>query len=238
MPSFTCRASGLWKLRKTLLLALVAMPIGGLWNGLPAQARKDSRPPATPGNPALSAQDREFFETRVRPLLVEQCFQCHSATQNVAMGRLQMDSRTKLLRGGGRGPAIVPGKPEESLLIRAIQHTDPQLQMPPNGKLTAEQIATLTEWIRRGAFWPDRVKLRAEGSGFDLKARARHWAYQPLRKVSPPPVRNRSWVRTPIDAFILARLEAKGLRPAPEADRRTLIRRAYYDLLGLPPTPE
>jgi hypothetical protein len=184
-------------------------------------------------------EQTEFFEKQVRPILVERCYACHSA--KVAQSGLRLDSRAALLAGGARGPAITPGQPDKSLLLTAIAYSDAKLQMPPSGRLKASEIAVLTEWITQGATWPvgkGATPAAAPKSTFDLKARASHWSFQPLRHPSPPTVKNVAWVRNPIDRFILAKLEAEGIAPAAPADRRTLIRRVAYDLIGLPPTPD
>ena len=188
----------------------------------------------------------DFFENRIRPVLVDRCYKCHgpdSARTEAASpkGGLRLDSRGGLLRGGGRGPAIVPGKPGESLLLRAISHThqDPDLRMPPSGKLADSSIADFTAWIAMGA--PDPREGTAAGETAALRAgrNARDfWSFKPPRPPPIPPVERSDRARTPIDAFILARMEAAGLEPAPEADRRTLIRRAAYDLTGLPPSAD
>jgi hypothetical protein len=193
-----------------------------------------------PSAVAAPAPDgNEFFENRVRPLLVENCHRCHS-TATKQRGNLLLDSRAGLLKGGDNGPAIVPDHPERSLLIKAVGYTDADLRMPPKGRLTAEQVADLTAWVRMGAPWPAGTAPHPGGpakAAFDLRERRRHWAFQPLHSGPPPSVRHAAWVRTPVDAFVLAKLEAVGLAPAPPADRRTLIRRVTYDLIGLPPTP-
>lgn len=177
----------------------------------------------------------DFFERKVRPVLVERCYECHSAQAQKLKGGLLLDTRDGVLKGGDSGPAIVPGNPEKSLLIKAVRYTRDDLQMPPkNKKLPDEQIADLEEWVKMGA--PDprtaEAKAVAKNSGAD------HWAFQPVKVVAVPKVRNTRWVQSPVDAFILAKLEEKGLTPNPAADRRTLIRRASFDLLGLPPKPE
>jgi hypothetical protein len=188
--------------------------------------------------PTTSPQDAEFFEKRVRPLLFDQCFTCHS--DRVQQGNLRLDSREALLKGGGRGSAIVVGQPEQSLLIQAVSHRRKDLQMPPTGSLSAEQIGVLAEWIRRGAPWSagNGGSSLVGHSAFNLAQRAAtHWSWKPIRRPAVPQVKNRAWVRNPIDAFLLAKMEAKGLKPAPPADRRTLLRRVTFDLTGLPPTP-
>jgi cytochrome c553/mono/diheme cytochrome c family protein len=194
---------------------------------------------ATGGPPVATAEHVEFFEKKVRPLLVENCQRCHGAATK-QRGNLRLDSRAGVLKGGDDGPAVVPGNPEASLLLKAVRYTDPDLRMPPKGRLSAEQVADLAAWVRMGAPWPDETGARPAGkalAAFDLHARLRHWSFQPLHVGSPPAVRHADWVRTPVDRFILAKLEAAGLTPAPPADKRTLIRRVTYDLIGLPPTP-
>jgi hypothetical protein len=182
----------------------------------------------------ISEADLEFFERRVRPLLVEHCAECHSSAKKRPKGGLLLDSRAGWVRGGDSGAAIVPGDVEASRLVRAIRYSDPELEMPPDGKLPAEAITTLEEWVRRGA--PDPREGGA--SRADVAASTPHWAFQPLGDPLPPAVKDERWVRNDIDRFVLARLESEGLTPAPEADRRTLLRRASFDLLGLPPTSE
>ncbi|MBI1914771.1 MAG: PSD1 domain-containing protein [Planctomycetes bacterium] len=180
----------------------------------------------------------EFFEKKVRPLLAGYCYNCHSANNN-SQGGLRVDDRNGLLQGGNGGPAVVPGHPEKSLLIRSVRSTDENLKMPPKVRLSPEQVADLTKWIKDGAAWPE-VRV-PQGFGkysakYD-KLRKEHWAWQPLREGKVPPVRDASWPRTSIDRFILAGLEREGLRPVSDADRTTLIRRVTFDLTGLPPTP-
>jgi hypothetical protein len=180
-----------------------------------------------------------FFETKVRPLLVDNCNNCHSASTN-AKGGLRVDDRNGLLQGGNRGPAVVPGNPAESLLIQAVVQTDEELKMPPKKHLSADEIAVLTKWVKDGAAWPE-VDARPAFSGpnpkYD-KLRKEHWAWQSLKKPPPPQVRNSSWPRSDIDRFVLAGLEAAKLEPVPDADKLTLIRRVTFDLTGLPPRPE
>ncbi len=179
----------------------------------------------------------EFFEAKVRPLLVGRCQSCHGGGK--VKGGLRLDAKAEAMAGGPSGPAIVPGKPGESLLVEAINYGD-ALQMPPKSKLPPEEIATLTRWVEQGAYWPSGpASSSAPGQvkPFDLRERARHWSLRPVRHPSPPAVKDVAWPINPIDRFLLARLEAKGIGPAPEADRRTLIRRVTFDLIGLPPTP-
>ncbi|HJT76110.1 MAG TPA: DUF1549 domain-containing protein, partial [Gemmataceae bacterium] len=183
----------------------------------------------------------EFFEKKVRPVLAEHCYRCHSAQAKKPKGGLLLDSRAALLKGGDNGPALVPGQPEHSRLIDAVRYTDVDLRMPPRGKLPPQAVADLTAWVRSGAPWPAEAGKAtvAVVHAFDLQARKRqHWAWQPVRPQPPPAVRDTAWPRSPVDRFILAKLEAKGLHPAPPADRRTLLRRVCFDLTGLPPKPE
>ncbi len=186
------------------------------------------------------ASHLEFFERRVRPLLAKHCFACHGAAIETPQGNLRLDQRAGLLQGGNRGPAIVPHRPDESLLIRAVRG-DP-IQMPPGGKLKEREVADLVEWIRLGAPWPEKQQAVSrpapEGEPDWAKIRADHWAWEPVRKPVPPKVSDESWVRNPIDLFVLAKLESAGLEPAPGADPATLVRRMHLDLTGLPPTPD
>ena len=180
----------------------------------------------------------DFFEGRIRPVLADKCYKCHSAQSEKVKGGLLLDSREDLLKGGKTGPAIVPGDPEKSLLIEAIRYTNEDLQMPPKGeKLSAAQIADLTAWVKMGAPDPRRKSATARtGHNYDGDPGKNHWAWQPLKKPAVPEITPASWAATPADNFILAKLEANGLKPSAAADRRTLLRRATFDLTGLPPT--
>ena len=183
-----------------------------------------------PGNAAsLSPEDLQFFESKVRPVLVERCYECHSAESEKIKGGLRVDSREALLAGGDSGPAMVPGKPGESRIIQAIRYEDEDLQMPPKEKLKAEEIAALEKWVALGA--PDPRNSTAQ----TVVEETELWSTQPLRSPAPPKLDG--WGKSGIDGFILARLKEQKLSPAPPADKRTLIRRATYDLTGLPPTP-
>lgn len=186
----------------------------------------------------LTPEQAKFFENEVRPLLAENCYGCHSAKEKKSRGGLEVDSLKALLEGGHTGPAIVPGSPEKSLLMTAVEYDDEDYQMPPKGKLKDSEIAVLKKWVQIGAPWPGaQVELRAEaGSTFNDEDR-QWWAIQPVKKV-PPPANGNGWARSPIDAFIAEKLQTAKLEPAPEADRQVLIRRLTFDLWGLPPTPE
>jgi mono/diheme cytochrome c family protein len=183
---------------------------------------------------APTAAQVQFFENRVRPVLADNCYKCHSQQAEKVKGGLLLDTREGVLKGGESGPALVVGDPEKSLLIKAVRYADPELQMPPKGKkLSDAQIEDLVAWVKMGA--PDpRVATAAQKSGAD--SGKKHWAWQPVKKPAVPEVKDAAWAKTPIDNFILARLEEKELKPNPMAQKRTLIRRATFDLIGLPPT--
>jgi mono/diheme cytochrome c family protein len=187
----------------------------------------------------VSPAAEEFFETHIRPILAKNCFACHTDSQ---LGGLRVDSRDSLLKGGKSGPAIIPGKPDESLLIKAVTHGDERLKMPMAGqKLSEEQISDLANWIRNGVYWPQHeVFAAATGSGgFAITPEQKgFWSFRPLSKPDLPKVRAKSWIKGPIDYFILARQEAQDLQPVRMAEKRALIRRATFDLIGLPPAPE
>ena len=174
----------------------------------------------------------EFFEIKVRPVLAARCGACHIASK--AAG-LQMDTRAHTLAGGKSGPAVVPGKASESLLIQAVTHTHARLKMPPGGKLTDPEIAALREWVDGGAVWPDAAPVVSKAAPYAVTREQRaFWSFQPVKSPALPSNAG----RTPIDRLLLHALSAKGLKPVAAADRRTLIRRASLDLTGLPPTPE
>jgi len=192
---------------------------------------------AAAGNAPLPAAELQFFETKVRPVLSEHCYKCHSHSADRVKGGLMVDSRAGMLLGGNSGPAVVPGNPDESPLIQAIRYSDPDLQMPPEehgGKLTDRQIADLTEWVRRGAPDPRVPTMSADGKSYGGVGR-QHWAFQPVAQPSVPSVSD-LWIQSPVDAFIFARLKEAGLSPSAVADKRSLIRRVTFDLIGLPPT--
>jgi len=179
----------------------------------------------------------EFFEKRVRPILVENCHKCHGEKQQ--KGGLRLDSIAAVLKGGDTGPAVVPGDPKKSLLVDAINYDPNGYQMPPTGKLPDDAIATLTEWVKLGAPWPaETVASKGDDKKFDLAERAKHWSFQPLRIVAPPEIQDEAWARNPIDRFIRTRLEAHGVQPVGFADQRAFLRRVTFELTGLPPSPE
>ena len=215
-----------------------ALFVGVLAARLHGQGPAMTTPPPTP-------QQIEFFETKIRPVLVESCFDCHTLDEK---GGLRLDSREAILKGGESGPAIVVGDPDASLLIKAVNHVQGISKMPRNAdKLQPTQIAALAEWIRMGAPWTPTSTLRAAvgkpepsaktESPIDPALRA-FWSFQPLAKPPVPSVQNTTWPKTDIDRFVLARMEKEGLAPVAAADMHTLLRRATLDLTGLPPTAE
>jgi len=196
--------------------------------------------PATAAAKPITPQQEEFFERKVRPLLSARCWKCHGSKKQE--GGLRLDTRSAMVKGGESGPALVPGKPDQGLLVEAIGYKG--LEMPPDGKLKAAEIAVLLRWIKMGAPWPTgKIAPPKTGQKSDPQSTIRdvaktHWAFQPVRKPVPPVVKDRSdWVRNDIDRFVWAKLRQKALAPSPRADRKTLLRRAYFDLIGMPPTP-
>src|SRR5215510_1159535 len=189
--------------------------------------------------PAPSRGDIEFFEAKVRPVLAERCFKCHSSQAKNPKGNLRLDSRANILKGGDSGRAAVASQPDKSLLLRAVGYKDADLAMPPQGKLPDHEIAALTEWVRRGLPYPGAAKAAIENkSAVNIDEGRKFWSFQPVRALPAPSVKQFGWVQRPIDAFILAELEKQGLAPSPAASPRTLIRRLYFDVIGLPPSPE
>ncbi len=185
------------------------------------------------GAKPVSAEDAEFFEKEVRPLLAANCFKCHGEKKQEA--GLRLDVRQSAMRGGDEGPVIKPGNADDSKLVAAVRYAG-DIQMPPDGKLPSEKIGVLATWVKRGAPWPDH-SLKGSAGQHSSDAAENHWAFQPVREPPIPAVKNVDWVRTPIDAFVLARLEAASLAPSQPADPHALIRRVTLDLTGLPPTP-
>ena len=188
-------------------------------------------PPVASQNPPPAPADIEFFETRVRPVLATNCYGCHGPEKQ--FNSLRLDSRAGMMQGGKRGPALVSGKPEDSLLIQAVRHEG--LQMPLGGRLEESQVAALEEWIRRGAPWPVSPAVAAGNDQYERLARE-HWAFQPVREPLLPQVAEARWSRNPADRFIYRKLNEAGLAPSDPAERRILIRRLSYVLTGLPPT--
>jgi mono/diheme cytochrome c family protein len=190
-----------------------------------------------------SKEQVAFFEAKIRPILAEKCYKCHSVAEGKAKGGLTLDSRQGVFKGGDSGAAVKPGDPDNSLLIKSISYDDPDLQMPPKGeKLSDKEIADLKTWVKMGAPDPRKDVKGGKLTGLTDKAKE-HWAYKPVQKPAIPTVRNRAWCVTPVDAFVMQKIEAKGMAPSPDlitsmAGKEILLRRATYDLIGLPPTPE
>jgi mono/diheme cytochrome c family protein len=217
-----------------------------LLSGVAVSVRADesTRPTANAAKSAVG--EFEFFEKSIRPLLVDHCYECHSAGE--VNGGLALDTRDALLKGGDSGPAIVAGDPNKSLLIEAVRYKNPDLQMPPKNRLTPAEIEALEKWVSLGAPDPRRAAdvnnenakadLGTAPTGMSIEAGREFWSFKPVANPAVPVVSKADWVRTPIDAFILAKLETEGLQPAPPADLQTLIRRVTFDLTGLPPTPQ
>lgn len=183
----------------------------------------------------------QFFESKIRPLFVEKCYACHSSQAKKLKGSLYLDNREKAFKGGESGVAFIPGTPEKSKLIEAVSYRNEDLQMPPKSKLSDPEIADLTAWVKMGAPWGKDLPTTglAKIEEFDLqKRKAAHWLWKPVTPQTPPIVKNTAWPKSDFDRFILADLEKDNLSPAVPADRRTLIRRVYFDLIGLAPTPQ
>ena len=186
----------------------------------------------------ISDEDLAFFEKRIRPLLVAKCYECHSAESQDLQGDLLVDSRAMLRRGGANGPAIVPGDPDRSLLIEAVRYSNADMQMPPDEKLSDAEIADLERWVKIGAPDPRSTATRHLGKQIDIAVARQFWSLRPVTDPPVPEVNHGDWPRSEIDHFVLAKLEEHNLAPSADADARTLVRRATYDLTGLPPTPE
>lgn len=185
---------------------------------------------AAAGDTVPTQEQVRFFETTIRPLFAEHCIKCHGPEKQKA--DLRLDTRDHFSKGGASGPAVTPRDPKRSLLIKAVGYRDDELKMPPDAKLSDRQIADLTRWVQMGAPFPPKVGAAKNQDGRD------HWAFQTPLNPPVPAVKKSSWPQSSLDHFVLVQLEAKGLQPAPGADRRALIRRATFDLIGLPPTPE
>jgi len=190
--------------------------------------------------PGSSQEGEKFFEARIRPVLAAKCYSCHSAEAKKLQGKFRLDTREGLLRGGESGVVIVPGEPDKSRLIQAVRYTDEVLQMPPkeSDRLSPEQVADFEAWVKMGAPDPRGGPAPKTTIAVDLKEASKLWSLRPPSEPKLPVVRNKRWAWGPVDQFVLAKLEEKALKPVGDADKRTLIRRATFDLIGLPPTPE
>ena len=194
-------------------------------------------------SPNQTTADIEFFERKIRPLLSNHCYECHSASAKTVHGGLRLDNSESIRQGGDSGDLLIPGDPQSSLLIQSVLHVG-EIEMPPEGKLPAHEVSKLVEWVRRGAPLPGTFAGNTTGMSVGVPARpdsdqARdHWAFRQARQQPIPSVTQPDWPQSRIDHFVLAAMQQQGLRPAPRADRPTLLRRLHFDLIGLPPTPE
>lgn len=207
----------------------------------PAMSASATSSPTSTSAAAAVAADVDFFENKVRPIMANSCYDCHS---DEASGGFRLDSKAAFEKGGAHGPEVVPGDPDKSRMILAVEQTG-NLKMPKGGKLTSDEVATLVAWVKSGAKWPDSASAPITSStaatGAITEKQRAFWSFQPLKTVKPPAIQDGAyvhWAKTPIDHFILAGMHQAGLTPAQPADRRTLIRRATYDLIGLPPTEQ
>ncbi len=217
----------------------VALPLLLAWTIFIATAHSSARAATPEAGPATSSpEDIEFFEKSIRPILSENCYSCHSAQAQKLKGELRLDSRQGVAKGGENGAVITGRDPEQSRLIQAVRWTDPDLQMPPKGKLTAQQIAALEQWVKMGV--PDPRDGAATGTvaakAIDLEQGRKWWAFQPVKPVDAPADDDAGWAKEKIDHFVFAKLHENHLEPSPAADRAVLIWRAYLDLTGLRPT--
>ncbi|RYD68862.1 MAG: DUF1549 domain-containing protein, partial [Verrucomicrobiaceae bacterium] len=186
----------------------------------------------------VTPEQKEFFEKKIAPVLSDSCYKCHSQAEGKTKGGLALDSREALLKGSDDGKVIVPGDPAKSRLIERLHSTDPDEKMPPKDEsLTPQQKADFIAWVKMGAPDPRTAPVSAGPVVYGNAKAKTHWAWQPVKVPALPVVKSTAWVKTPVDHFVLAKLEEKGIAPSPTADRATLIRRAYFDLIGLPPMP-
>lgn len=235
LPSEKSTQNGFFVCGRRLTAGFVAFLFAAILTTAPCRAVDVASDVSDSADPA----ELEFFEKAVRPLLVTHCFECHSSTSGKLQAGLQVDNLASLLQGGDSGPALVPGDVDGSMIIEAVRYES--YEMPPAGKLADAEIETLQRWVEMGAPWPQESVPAAAATRptFDLENRKNeHWAWQPPQSVTPPAVHAEDWPRDDIDRFILSRLEMAGLQPATDADRHVLVRRLYFDLIGMPPTAE
>ena len=212
---------------KTKTLQLTLLVVGGLLLAPGAAHAASAQQEAAMGR---------FFEQYVRPVLARECYRCHSEKDDSRKGGLTLDTKAGLLKGGDTGPAVVPGNPAKSLLVRAVQYHDPDIQMPPkNKKLKSADIGALTQWVIRGAYYPEGGAAASVAWTYNDETLG-HWSFQPVKKPTVPNVVNKDWVKTPIDAFIAQKLEEKDMEPKEMANKLIVLRRLSFDLTGLPPT--
>ena len=208
------------------------------WAQEPVPAAGPKSVPQGAPKPEALREGERFFEAKIRPIFAQQCQACHG--EKAQKGGLRLDLAAGFRKGGDSGPAVIASDPEKSALLHALRYDGP-VRMPPQGKLKPQQLEDVATWIRMGAPWPEyggRGKAGEGAQGTTPKAQGPFWSFVPVKAQRLPVVKNKSWVKSPIDAFVLAKLEAKGLQPSPQASKRELIRRAYFDLVGLPPSPE
>jgi Protein of unknown function (DUF1553)/Protein of unknown function (DUF1549)/Planctomycete cytochrome C/EF hand len=201
--------------------------------------KKDPNPGSntTPDKP-ITADQLAFFEKSIRPVLIKECYSCHSADAEKVKGNFLLDTRDGIRKGADNGPAVVPFDAKRSVVIKALKHVDEDLAMPPKKKLDDSVIADFEKWIAMGAPDPRDGSAKVAKNEIDIEKGRQFWAFQPVKKPTAPTVKDASWPKSDIDRYILASLEAKGLKPVADADARTLLRRVYFDVIGLPPTPE
>jgi hypothetical protein len=235
---------------RNVVLILACLAIAGLMTASvspaadpdPQRSPKDRAPdPEAKKKPADAAPTAEqilFFEKNIRPVLVKECYTCHATTAKKIKGGLTLDTRGGMREGGDSGPAIVPGDVRASLLIKAIKHQHEKLKMPPEKKLSDEVVAQFEKWVAMGAPDPRDSVAKVAKYEIDIEKGRKFWSFQPPKKQPLPPVKDTAWSKGAIDRFLLAGLEAKGLKPVADADARSLVRRVYFDLIGLPPAPE
>ncbi len=219
---------------RPVIKSFIALIVGGIFLTSSLRSAQTAAEPQEPSREGL-----EFFEKKIRPALAENCYACHSEKSRKPQGGLLLDSIEAMLKGGGSGqPAIVPGDPEKSLLVKAIRYTDARLQMPMGGKLPDQVIRDFEAWVKMGAPAPrSSTAIASDKPAYDFDEAKKFWSFHPVMGHQPPGVKNEAWVKSSIDRFILAKLEEKGLKPVSDADKRVLIRRATFDLTGLPPAP-
>ncbi len=214
---------------------LATLTVLGLLSLADSSALLAADKPEKGKTPALDPAGVQFFEKHIRPVLVGKCYQCHAADSKEIKGGLVLDTRDGLLKGGDSGPAVVPKNIDDSILIEALKHEG--LEMPPNEKLSDDVIAKFEQWVRMGAPDPRDGKAVVAKREIDFVKAREHWSFQAIKQPQVPAVDLAAWPRTDIDRFILAKLEAKQLKPVADADPTTLARRMYFDLIGLPPSP-
>src|SRR5262245_59619890 len=221
--------------KRTLIKSIITMAVVGIFLTASLWRAQTASPAQEPSREGL-----EFFEKRIRPALAEYVYACHGEESRRPQVGLRLDSIEAMLKGGASGqPAIVPGDPEKSLLIRAIRQTDAKLQMPMGGKLPDQVIKDFEAWVKMGAPAPrGSTTVASNQPAYNFDEARKFWSFQPVKDHQPPKVKHEAWVKSPIDRFSLAKLEEKGLKPVADADKHSLIRRATFDLTGLPPTPE